>query len=199
MKDAYLNVEQPADTPVVVDAPLSYVRRYGPKRWKLGRILPGQRRGAQEWFIHLNVDLERQGLEAMVEVPTLYRAIDPEERKAAQVHVDDAMMTGHVQVVNPLLENLSKIYTIKVNGPFYPGDEFEFLKRRFRIEARRPTSTSTSTSSWGTLACGKPPGLQVISSWSTRVMGWGPSKARFSEQWSESFCISLGSGPTCRW
>ncbi|CAE7411360.1 unnamed protein product [Symbiodinium sp. CCMP2592] len=129
------NVEQPADAPVVVDAPLSYVRRYGPKRWKLGRILPDQRRGAQEWFVPLNVDLEKQGLEAMIEVPTLYRAKSPEERKAAQVHVDDAMMTGDLEVVNPLLDSLGKVYTIKVNGPFYPGDEFEFLKRRFRIEA----------------------------------------------------------------
>ncbi|CAE7635982.1 unnamed protein product, partial [Symbiodinium microadriaticum] len=62
VKDAYLNVEQPKDAPVVVDAPLSYARRYGPKRWKLGRILPGQRRGAQEWFLHMKVDLEAQGL-----------------------------------------------------------------------------------------------------------------------------------------
>ena len=135
VKDAYLNVEQPKDAPVVVDAPLSYARRYGPKRWKLGRILPGQRRGAQEWFLHLNVDLEAQGLEAMIEVPTLYRATSPKERKAAQVHVDDAMLTGDQETVNPLLANLREKYTIKVNGPFYPGDEFEFLKRRFRIEA----------------------------------------------------------------
>ena len=135
VKDAYLNVEQPKDAPVVVDAPLSYARRYGPKRWKLGRILPGQRRGAQEWFLHLNVDLEAQGLEAMIEVPTLYRATSPKERKAAQVHVDDAMLTGDQETVNPLLANLREKYTIKVNGPFYPGDEFEFLKCRFRIEA----------------------------------------------------------------
>ncbi|CAE7221970.1 RE1, partial [Symbiodinium sp. KB8] len=130
VKDAYLNVEQPKDAPVVVDAPLSYSRRYGPKRWKLGRILPGQRRGAQEWFLHLNVDLEAQGLEAMIEVPTLYRATSPKERKAAQVHVDDAMLTGDEEAVNPLLANLREKYTIKVNGPFFPGDEFEFLKRR---------------------------------------------------------------------
>ena len=135
VKDAYLNVPQPEDEPVVVDAPLSYVKRYGPKRWKLGRILPGQRRGAQEWFLHLNVDLEAQKMESMVEVPTLYRAMAPEERKAIQVHVDDAMLTGDAHLVDPLLEELGKRYTIKVSGPFGPGDEFEFLKRRFRIEA----------------------------------------------------------------
>ncbi|CAE7231548.1 RE1, partial [Symbiodinium microadriaticum] len=143
VKDAYLNVEQPKDAPVVVDAPLSYSRRYGPKRWKLGRILPGQRRGAQEWFLHLNVDLEAQGLEAMIEVPTLYRATSPKERKAAQVHVDDAMLTGDEEAVNPLLANLREKYTIKVNGPFFPGDEFEFLKRRFRIEADGSITVNT--------------------------------------------------------
>ncbi|CAE7473823.1 unnamed protein product, partial [Symbiodinium microadriaticum] len=37
--------------------------------------------------------------------------------------------------VNPLLVSPREKYTIKVNGPFFPGDEFEFLKRRLRIEA----------------------------------------------------------------
>ena len=45
------------------------------------------------------------------------------------------MLTGDEETVNPLLANLREKYTIKVNGPFFPGDEFEFLKRRFRIEA----------------------------------------------------------------
>ena len=88
--------------------PRSYALRYGPKRWKLGRILPGQRRGAQEWFLHLNVDLETQGLEAMIEVPALYRATSFKERKAAQVHVDDAMLTGDEEAVKPLLPRNSK-------------------------------------------------------------------------------------------
>ena len=49
--------------------------------------------------------------------------------------MDDAMLAGDEETVNPLLANLRGKYTIKVNGPFFPGDEFEFLKRRFRIEA----------------------------------------------------------------
>ena len=51
VKDAYLCVPQPEDEPVVVTAPRSYVNKFGAsKTWKLGRVLPGQRRGAQEWY-----------------------------------------------------------------------------------------------------------------------------------------------------
>ena len=45
------------------------------------------------------------------------------------------MLTDDEEAANPLLANLREKYTCKVNGPFFPGDEFEFLKRRFRIEA----------------------------------------------------------------
>jgi hypothetical protein len=55
VKDACLNVEQPADEPVVIQSPKSYERLWGTTmRWKLGRVLPGQRRGAQEWYMQLN-------------------------------------------------------------------------------------------------------------------------------------------------
>ena len=37
--------------------------------------------------------------------------------------------------MNPLLASLREKYTIKVNGTFFPGDKFAFLKRRFRIAA----------------------------------------------------------------
>ena len=75
VKDAYLCVPQPEDEPVVVTAPRSYVNKFGAsKTWKLGRLLPGQRRGAQEWYHQLAGDLNNANLESMPEVPTLYRA-----------------------------------------------------------------------------------------------------------------------------
>ena len=134
VKDAYLNVPQPKESPVIVKAPDSYVRKYGPKTWKLARVLPGQRRGSQEWYLFLNSDLKELGMEAMIEVPTLYRAVNKEERRAAQVHVDDAMVTGDARQVEPFLEKLGKKYTIKIQGPFGPGEAFEFLRRRFQVE-----------------------------------------------------------------
>ena len=86
VKDAYLCVPQPEDEPVVVTAPRSYVNKFGAsKTWKLGRVLPGQRRGAQEWYHQLAGDLNNASLESMPEVPTLYRASGEGERYVAQV------------------------------------------------------------------------------------------------------------------
>ena len=52
-----------------------------------------------------------------------------------QVHVDDMLMTGDVDRTDQVLQALRKKYVVKVSGPFNkPGDEWEFLKRRFTIE-----------------------------------------------------------------
>ena len=113
VKDAYLNVAQPEDEPVVV--------MVSGKWWQLGRVLPGQRRGAQAWWVQLQGDLQDINMEGLPEVPTLMRSL--EGRQAMQVHVDDMLMTGDVD------------RTDQVSGPFNkPGDEWEFLKRRFTIE-----------------------------------------------------------------
>ena len=137
IKDAYLTVDQPADEPVTISSPLSWFRKHGEhKTWKLGKVLPGQRRGAQEWYNKFNEDLTRNALEPMIEVPTLYRSL--EGRFGGQLHVDDMMSTGDVEVIQPLHTELGRKYTVKIAGPYKdPGDEFEFLKRRYRIEADR--------------------------------------------------------------
>ena len=126
IKDAYLTVEQPADEPVVISSPASWYKRHGEhKKWKLGRVLPGQRRGAQEWFLKFNGDLTRCHLEGMTEVPTLYRSLGG--NYGAQLHVDDMLSTGVPEIVEPLHQNLKDKYTVKIAGPYgEPGDEFEF-------------------------------------------------------------------------
>ncbi|CAE7876657.1 RE1, partial [Symbiodinium necroappetens] len=137
VKDAYLCVPQPEDEPVVVTAPRSYVNKFGAsKTWKLGRVLPGQRRGAQEWCHQLAGDLNNANLESMPEVPTLYRASGSGERYVAQVHVDDIMATGDAEPHGRVEKDLTNRYTVKIAGPYQqPGDEFEFLKRRYQIQS----------------------------------------------------------------
>ena len=137
VKDAYLCVPQPEDEPVVVTAPRSYVNKFGAsKTWKLGRVLPGQRRGAQEWYHQLAGDLTNASLESMPEVPTLYRASGNGERYVAQVHVDDIMATGDAEPHGRVEKDLTDRYTVKIAGPYQqPGDEFEFLKRRYQIQS----------------------------------------------------------------
>ncbi|CAE7315730.1 unnamed protein product [Symbiodinium natans] len=73
----------------------------------------------KEWYLFLNSDLKELGMEAMIEVPTLYRAVNKEERRAAQVHVDDAMVTG--------VEWNGSI-TVRPAAHFY-NDIYELLER----------------------------------------------------------------------
>ena len=93
VKDAYLNVEQPPDEPVVV--------LIGDHYFELGRVLPGQRRGAQVWWRQLQGDLSECNMEGLPEVPTLLRSL--EGRQATQVHVDDMMMTGDEEPTNKVV------------------------------------------------------------------------------------------------
>ena len=125
VKDAYLNVEQPPDEPVVV--------LIGDHYFELGRVLPGQRRGAQVWWRQLQGDLSECNMEGLPEVPTLLRSL--EGRQATQVHVDDMMMTGDEEPTNKVVSTLKDKYETKVQGPFgSPGDEWNFLNRRYTIE-----------------------------------------------------------------
>ncbi|CAE7396733.1 GIP [Symbiodinium pilosum] len=125
IKDAYLNVEQPEDEPVVV--------LIGSEWWQLGRVLPGQRRGAQVWWNQLRGDLSDTHMEGLPEVPTLMRNL--KARQATQVHVDDMQLTGDDAPTQEVISALKKKYVIKVEGPFsMVGDEWEFLKRRYTIE-----------------------------------------------------------------
>ena len=147
IKLAYLTVEQPADEPVVISSPASWYKRHREhKRWKLGRVLPGQRRGAQEWFLKFNGDLTCCHLEGMTEVPTLYRSLCGSY--GAQLHVDDMLSTVHRRSrhVEPLHQKLKSKYTVKIAGPYVePGDEFEFLKRRYLIEADHSITVRPAT------------------------------------------------------
>ncbi|CAE7436535.1 unnamed protein product [Symbiodinium sp. CCMP2592] len=127
IKDAFLQVKQPADEPVLVTSPRSYTAKFGQARqWKLGRVLPGQRKGS------LSGDVA-EDLESMEEVPTLFRA--RAGNYAAQIHVDDITSTGAPEIQEKIQKTLESKYQVKVNGPFHsPGDMYEFLRRRHQFE-----------------------------------------------------------------
>ncbi|CAE7907020.1 GIP, partial [Symbiodinium necroappetens] len=72
-------------------------------------------------------------MEGLPEVPILLRSL--EGRQATQVHVDDMMMTGDEEPTNKVVSTLKDKYEMKVQGPFgSPGDEWNFLNRRYTIE-----------------------------------------------------------------
>ena len=117
-------------------------------RWKLKRVLPGQRDAALRWSDFCDDLLKNEGLERSTANPALYRLvviIDGRKviRAVCIVHVDDLQFAGIIEVVVPLLERLQKKVKLQVEGPFLTPEEREagyslqhvrFLKRKFTCE-----------------------------------------------------------------
>ena len=101
------------------------------RQWKLGRVLPGQRKGSQRWFHQLSGDAAEE-LESMEEVPTLFRAWAG--NFAAQIHVDDITSTGAPEI-QAKIDPGEAGEQVPVNRPFFePGEVYEFLRRRHQLE-----------------------------------------------------------------
>ena len=91
VKDAYLMCPQPREVKVTLDQHLA--QRLGVQRdWMLGRVLPGQREGAAEWFSNLKQTLKEANLVPCAEAPTVWS--NKEKTVALLIHVDDIAMTG---------------------------------------------------------------------------------------------------------
>ena len=92
-------------------------------RWKLKRVLPGQRDAALLWSDFCDDLLKNEGLERSTANPALYRLvviIDGRKvvRAVCVVHVDDLQFAGIIDIVVPLLERLQKKVKLQVEGPF---------------------------------------------------------------------------------
>ena len=94
-----------------------------PRDWLLGRVLPGQREGASEWFQHLKGTLETAGLKQCREAPTVWG--NDESKIALLIHVDDLIVTGTDSAMESLLQKLKESYKVSVKM----GDQVSFLKR----------------------------------------------------------------------
>ena len=157
VKDAFLQVPQkvkvlcriPSEAEAIVakmvGVPIDSLKHF---RWKLKRVLPGQRDAALLWSDFCDDLLKNEGLERSTANPALYRLIviiDGRKviRAVCIVHVDDLQFAGIIEVVVPLLERLQKKVKLQVEGPLLTPEEREagyslqhvrFLKRKFTYE-----------------------------------------------------------------
>ena len=157
VKDAFLQVPQkvkvlcriPSEAEAIVAKMLGVaVDSLKHLRWKLKRVLPGQRDAALLWSDFCDDLLKNEGLERSTANPALYRLvvmIDGRKviRAGCIVHVDDLQFAGIIEIVVPLLERLQKKVKLQVEGPFLTPEEREagyslqhvrFLKRKYTFE-----------------------------------------------------------------
>lgn len=120
VKDAYLMCPQRKRVRVTVDKKVADALQI-PHDWLLGRILPGQREGASEWFQHLKGILQSAGLKQCKEAPTVWGNDD--HTIALLIHVDDLIVTGTDSAMEPLLQKLKESYKVSVEM----GDQVSFF------------------------------------------------------------------------
>ena len=132
VKDAFLMVPQPSDEN-------AYVTRGG-KVFKLGRVLPGQRTAASQWFKEFKTKAEKHGMECDSMQPSLMRLKEdphrPGKRLYITIHVDDLFVVGDENEAKKFFKNLEEQEGWKLekkNGPFKDMDRFDYLKRKMEI------------------------------------------------------------------
>ena len=127
IKDAYLMCAQPRAVKVVLDKKVA--QRLGiATEWLLGKVLPGQREGAAEWFANLKGTLLKADLVQCLEAPTMWT--DKSNTLALLVHVDDVILTGTQDALKKVTDALEKEYKIALED----GNRLIFLKRTIEVE-----------------------------------------------------------------
>ena len=126
VKDAYLMCDQPRKVKITLEKALAQKLNL-PQEWILGKVLPGQREGAAEWFQNLRSTLKAAKLVQCMEAPTVWTNSD--RTMAILVHVDDMVVTGTDDTVKELIQCLHGQYKIAVEE----GDQLTFLKRSIEV------------------------------------------------------------------
>ncbi|CAE7561573.1 unnamed protein product, partial [Symbiodinium necroappetens] len=132
IKDAYLQVPQPAPAIITVDARIFSKDATGEVTYVLERLLPGQRIGASSWYNFARDLLTEAGMENYVKEPTLFRGNNTKERSGMILHADDGLLASSAKERERILGVLRSRVVLQVTNPLLrPGDEIEFLKRRY--------------------------------------------------------------------
>ena len=125
VQDAFLTVQQKEPTMVIAKDAAGNGQAYA-----LGRVLPGQRAGSLLW----NEDITNHLKETldMVECTIYPSMLKTKDNKLfILLHVDDFLVTGHVDMVEKrLIPALKGAYKISYSIMRQMGEELTFLKRR---------------------------------------------------------------------
>ena len=130
IKDAFLMVDQPEDEKATVT-------RRG-VTYKLGKVLPGQRTAASQWFSNFKKKAEDYGMECDVMQPSLMRRKICDHSGSGRlyltIHVDDLLMVGDEGEAEKFFEYLRSFgWSLESQGPMEVGEKFEYLKRKMRM------------------------------------------------------------------
>ena len=132
IKDAFLTV--PQREMVIVEVP-AWTKGdcRAPQFWKLCRCLPGQRKAALHWNEHFESVAQSMGLVSFEAMPTVFR--HGQKKIYLTIRVDDLMVIGSVFDCKWFLDELSKQFNLKSNGPFPCGQpaEVQYLKKNLII------------------------------------------------------------------
>ena len=127
IKDAFLQVPQEENLQIVA----------GGKRYRVLKNLPGQRLGAKAWYTYLTNFLSEKGFMFHTENPCLgkLKLCEEEGSVFVLIHVDDLMFYGDVAKVNSFIQVLKSKFEISISQMKDVGEEFQFLKRTYRLES----------------------------------------------------------------
>ena len=121
IKDAFLQVDQSEDLQVSTAA----------GKYRVLKNIPGQRQGAKAWYECLSQFLQENGFQFHAENPCLGKLSD---KVWILIHVDDVLFCGEEESVDEFIATLRKRFDVSVNKIFSVGDEFQFLKRTYKLE-----------------------------------------------------------------
>ena len=122
VKDAYLNCPQPKLVRVRISYKIAEKLDI-PQDWLLGRVLPGQREGAAEWYKTLAKELERGGLRRCPEAPTVW--FNDKKSVILLSHVDDILLSGVERDVCSLVTSIQENFKVSIECE----EKVNFLKR----------------------------------------------------------------------
>ena len=120
IKDAFLMADQEKQVQITTKV----------GRFKVLKNLPGQRLAARAWYECLVSFLEGKGVQFSKENPCLGKRNDS---LFIRLHVDDVMFCGMKGEVEKLIAELKATFTISCKVAQYPGSQFEFLKRTYKL------------------------------------------------------------------
>ena len=106
--------------------------------YKLGKVLPGQRTAASQWFLSFKKKAEDYGMETDVMQPSLMRRKVAEHggtgRLYLTIHVDDLFLVGDEGEAERFFDYLKTFgWKLESQGPMEIDEKFEYLKRKMRL------------------------------------------------------------------
>ena len=120
VKDAFLMANQ--------EEPVQITTTNG--KFKVKKKLPGQRLAAKAWYDYLVSFLKKRGVEFSKENPCMGKRSG---KLFLLLHVDDMTICGWKDEVQKFIAELKTEFVIAYKLAQFPGDEFEFLKRTYKL------------------------------------------------------------------